>query len=146
MHIVGGHHPPNRLKTPISYVVTGFDVNVLVGSCLIGMLSSVFGLRNTQQMNASLNKVEIYSFVPFFIRYIFIFLLHCQPFHFPILFVVVFVILIDFSIEEKFLITITCRQIKNSWDYVQIFRCIQMVLVDYWPRSFQSLSYTLEWC
>lgn len=60
------HHPPNRLKTPISYVVTGFDVNVLVGSCLIGMLSSVYGLRNTQQMNASLNKVEIYSFIPLF--------------------------------------------------------------------------------
>lgn len=47
----------NRLKTSTSRVVTGFDVNILVGSCLIGMLSSVFGLRNTQQMNASLNKV-----------------------------------------------------------------------------------------
>lgn len=50
------------MKTPISRVVTGFDVNVLVGSCLIGMLSSVYGLRNTQQMNASLNKVKMKFF------------------------------------------------------------------------------------
>lgn len=47
----------NRLKTSTARVVTGFDVNILVGSCIIGMLASVSGLRNTQQMNDNLNKV-----------------------------------------------------------------------------------------
>lgn len=68
----------NRLKTPISRVVTGFDVNVLVGSCLIGMLSSVYGLRNTQQMNASLNKVKIEFFDPIFFFVLFFQFLRCQ--------------------------------------------------------------------
>lgn len=45
------------MKDATSIVVTGFDVNVLVGTCIIGMLSSVFGLRNTKQMNVSLLKV-----------------------------------------------------------------------------------------
>lgn len=51
-------HSLVRLKSSISKVVTGFDVNILVGCCIIGMCSSVYGLQNTQQMNASLNKVR----------------------------------------------------------------------------------------
>lgn len=46
-----------RMKTPTSKVVTGFDVNVVVSSCFIGMLTSVFGLQNAQLMNYRLRKV-----------------------------------------------------------------------------------------
>ncbi|XP_031629035.1 gustatory receptor for sugar taste 43a-like [Contarinia nasturtii] len=49
---------PLRLKTATQKVVTSFDVNVLVGCCLIAMLTGVYGLQNTQQMNASLNKAD----------------------------------------------------------------------------------------
>ncbi|XP_055306380.1 gustatory receptor for sugar taste 43a-like isoform X2 [Sitodiplosis mosellana] len=49
---------PIRLKTATARVVTGFDVNILVSSCLISMFTGVFGLHNTQQMNVSLNKAD----------------------------------------------------------------------------------------
>lgn len=52
----------NSMKTATTKVVMGFDVNILVSCCLTGMLSSVFGLRNTQQMNASLNRVRFRIF------------------------------------------------------------------------------------
>lgn len=59
----------NRLKTATSRVVTGFDVNILVSSCLISMFTSVFGLRNTQQMNYSLNKVICLDSMRFFFSF-----------------------------------------------------------------------------
>lgn len=45
------------MNTPTSRVVTGLDVNVVVGSCLVGMLSSIFNLRNTQEINQRLKEV-----------------------------------------------------------------------------------------
>lgn len=45
------------MKSPTSLVVTVLDINVVVGSCFVGMLSSVFGLRNAQLINYRLKKV-----------------------------------------------------------------------------------------
>lgn len=45
------------MNSPTSRVVTGLDVNVVVGSCLVGMLSSIFNLCNTQKINQRLKEV-----------------------------------------------------------------------------------------
>lgn len=44
-----------RMKTPTSRVVIEFDINVLVFSCVVGMLCGIFGLKKTQKLNALLN-------------------------------------------------------------------------------------------
>lgn len=138
-----------RLKTPTSRVVTSFDVNVLVSSCFIGMLSSVYGLRNTQEMNASLNKVQTIIFahslssqcVVTRLRHKSLVLLHLIPLKdvFPSHFIPHFVSIHRFCcvcriiriflyrkiiIKNSFFPFIR-RLIKSSQDYVRAFRCIQ---------------------
>lgn len=48
----------NRVAGGTSAVVFICDVNVLVLTCLIGLFFSVFGIRNTKEMNDNLDKVR----------------------------------------------------------------------------------------
>ncbi|XP_037049389.1 gustatory receptor for sugar taste 43a-like [Bradysia coprophila] len=49
---------PVRMTTATSKFVTSLDVCIVVGACLSGVGCGLFGLRNTQEMNAKLREVD----------------------------------------------------------------------------------------
>lgn len=47
-----------RMTTPTNTIITFVDVNIVVGSCFIGVFTSVFGLKNVQLLNERLRRVD----------------------------------------------------------------------------------------
>lgn len=50
------------MKSDTAKVVTGLDVNVVVSSCISGVVSGIIGLRQTQEMSRRLQEVCEKSF------------------------------------------------------------------------------------
>lgn len=46
------------MKSTTAKICTILDVNVVAGSCLLGLISGLIGLRQTQEINRRLNEVH----------------------------------------------------------------------------------------
>lgn len=52
----------NRMRSTTSKIATAFDVNVVVASCLFGVISGSFGYRQMQEVNRRLKEVRLSGF------------------------------------------------------------------------------------
>lgn len=50
----------DSMTTSTSKFVTSFDVIVVVGACLFGVICGIVGLRYTQEMNDKLREVHLF--------------------------------------------------------------------------------------